>query len=134
MVLLSFILPPESGERIGLGITVLMAMAIFQELTSNKLPADSNYIPLLGKGLRLTAAGLSKEGVLDVNTATATRSSKEQSVFVSKTSLHGHHAFLYLSLPSLHDYDVKMPNFTFHRQREHTTTNFLSLYKLEYSS
>ncbi|XP_078370582.1 neuronal acetylcholine receptor subunit alpha-10-like isoform X2 [Oculina patagonica] len=49
MVLLSFILPPESGERIGLGITVLMAMAIFQELTSAKLPADSQYIPLLAK-------------------------------------------------------------------------------------
>lgn len=49
MVLLSFILPPESGERIGLGITVLMAMAIFQELTSSKLPADSIYIPLLAK-------------------------------------------------------------------------------------
>lgn len=49
MVLLSFILPPESGERIGLGITVLMAMAIFQELTSNKLPADSRFVPLLGK-------------------------------------------------------------------------------------
>ena len=26
-----------------------------------------------------------------------------------------HHAFLYISLPSLHDYDVKMPNFTFRR-------------------
>ena len=52
MVLLSFILPPESGERIGLGITVLMAMAIFQELTSAKLPADSQYIPLLGNALR----------------------------------------------------------------------------------
>lgn len=52
MVLLSFILPPESGERIGLGITVLMAMAIFQELTSNKLPADSQYIPLLGNVFR----------------------------------------------------------------------------------
>lgn len=49
MVLLSFILPPESGERIGLGITVLMAMAIFQELTSNKLPADSRFVPLLAK-------------------------------------------------------------------------------------
>ena len=53
MVLLSFILPPESGERIGLGITVLMAMAIFQELTSAKLPADSEYIPLLGNELIL---------------------------------------------------------------------------------
>ena len=29
------------------------------------------------------------------------------------TTLHGHRAFLYISLPSLHDYDVKMPNFTF---------------------
>ena len=24
-----------------------------------------------------------------------------------------HHAFLYISLSSLHDYDVKIPNFTF---------------------
>ena len=31
---------------------------------------------------------------------------------ISKTTiLHVHHAFLYISLPSLHDYDVKMPNF-----------------------
>ena len=27
------------------------------------------------------------------------------------TTLHVHHAFLYISLPSLHDYDVKVPNF-----------------------
>ena len=26
------------------------------------------------------------------------------------TTLHVHHAFLYISLPSLLDYDVKMPN------------------------
>ena len=31
------------------------------------------------------------------------------------TILHVYHAFLYISLPSLHDYDVKMPNFTMHR-------------------
>ena len=29
------------------------------------------------------------------------------------TTLHVHHAFLYISLPSLHDYDVKMPNCKF---------------------
>ena len=29
------------------------------------------------------------------------------------TTLHVHHAFLYISLPSLHDYDVKWPNFKF---------------------
>ena len=35
---------------------------------------------------------------------------------ISKTIiLHLHHAFLYISLPSLHDYAVKMPNFTMYR-------------------
>ena len=29
------------------------------------------------------------------------------------TTLHVHHSFLYISLPSLHDYNVKVPNFTF---------------------
>ena len=29
------------------------------------------------------------------------------------TTLHVHRAFLYISSPSLHDYDVKIPNFAF---------------------
>ena len=33
------------------------------------------------------------------------------------TSLHVH-AFLYISLPLLHDYDVKMPSFTFYGGRK----------------
>ena len=40
------------------------------------------------------------------------------------TTLHVHHAFLYISFPSLHDYDVKFPNFTFCGGREHKTTTF----------
>ena len=32
--------------------------------------------------------------------------------------------FLYISLPSLHDYNVKLPNFTFCRGREQKTTTF----------
>ena len=38
------------------------------------------------------------------------------------TTLHVHHAFFYISLPYLHDYDVKMPNFTFCGGREHKKT------------
>ena len=34
------------------------------------------------------------------------------------TNFHVHHAFLCISLPSLHDYDVKFPNFTFYGGRE----------------
>ena len=33
---------------------------------------------------------------------------------INKTILRVHHAFLYISLPSLHDYDVKMSIFTFY--------------------
>ena len=38
------------------------------------------------------------------------------------TSLHVHHAFLYISLPLLHDYDLKMPSFTFYGGRKQATT------------
>ena len=41
------------------------------------------------------------------------------------TTLHVHHAFLYISLPSLHDYDVKMPNSKFYGGRKQATTNLL---------
>ena len=40
------------------------------------------------------------------------------------TILHVHHAFLYISLPSLHDYDVKMLNFTLYRGSTQATTKF----------
>ena len=44
------------------------------------------------------------------------------------TTLHVHHAFLYISLPSLHYYDVKMPNCKFYGGRiQATTTFFFSL-------
>ena len=37
-------------------------------------------------------------------------------------TLHVHHAFLYISLPSLHNYDVKLPSFSFNEQG-HPTGN-----------
>ena len=49
------------------------------------------------------------------------RNKKRQSV------MHVHHiffSFLYISLPFLHDYDVKMPNFTFYGERKQATTKF----------
>ena len=44
---------------------------------------------------------------------------------ISKTTiLHVHHAFLHISLPSLHDYDVKMPNFALYRRSTQAMTKF----------
>ena len=71
-----------------------------------------------------------------MNDATSTRTSNKTIGLISKTTtLHVHHALLYISLPFLHDdYDVKMPNFVFYgtenvnKQRR----NYLSLPELEY--
>ena len=47
---------------------------------------------------------------------------------ISKTTIfHVHHAFLYISLPSLHDYDVKMPVFTFSSGSTHFTFDKVSV-------
>ena len=43
---------------------------------------------------------------------------------LQNNNLHVHHAFMYISFPSLHYYDVKMPNVTFCGGREHKTTTF----------
>ena len=37
---------------------------------------------------------------------------------------HTTHFFLYIPLPSLHDYDVKMPNVTFYEGRKQASTKF----------
>ena len=43
-------------------------------------------------------------------------------------TLHVHHAFLHISLPSLHDYDVKLPSFSFNEGRERQDKYFLFLF------
>jgi len=46
-VLFGFFLPPESGERISLTITSLLAVAVFLQLVSTTLPRNSDNIPML---------------------------------------------------------------------------------------
>ena len=46
-ILFGFFLPPESGERISLTITILLAVAVFLQLISDALPRNSDNIPIL---------------------------------------------------------------------------------------
>ena len=41
---------------------------------------------------------------------------------INNTTLHVHHAFLYIYLLLLHDYNVKVPKFAFCQGQEHKTT------------
>lgn len=47
--LLGFWLPPDSGEKITLGITVLLAFSVFMLLIAENMPATSEFVPLIGK-------------------------------------------------------------------------------------
>ena len=47
--LLVYVLPPEAGEKIGLGITNLLALVLFQELVTDTLPPSSDNSPIISK-------------------------------------------------------------------------------------
>lgn len=49
LTLLSFLIPPESGERIGFGITVILSFSVYLIVISDKLPEKSDKKPLLGQ-------------------------------------------------------------------------------------
>ena len=46
---LMFFLPPEAGEKISLGVTVLLSYSVFLLLLADSMPQTSDYIPILGK-------------------------------------------------------------------------------------
>eukprot|EP00112_Aurelia_sp_Birch-Aquarium-sp1_P013351 Seg2831.3 transcript_id=Seg2831.3/GoldUCD/mRNA.D3Y31 product="Neuronal acetylcholine receptor subunit alpha-7" protein_id=Seg2831.3/GoldUCD/D3Y31 len=48
LTMLAFLLPAESGERISLAITLLLAMTVFMLVVADIIPATSEVIPLVG--------------------------------------------------------------------------------------
>ena len=66
-----------------------------------------------------------KLGTLRSNDADDNENVKITIGLISKTTTsHVHHTFLYISIPFLHDYDVKMPNLAFCGGRKQATTKF----------
>ena len=49
MDLLVFWLPPESGEKVSLGITVLLSFSVFLLVVDERLPRTSDTVPILSK-------------------------------------------------------------------------------------
>ena len=47
VAMLSFCLPPESGEKVGLGLTVLLSLSVFLMILSDNLPQTAE-LPLIG--------------------------------------------------------------------------------------
>ena len=49
IAIMVFWLPPESGEKVSLGITVLLAFSVFQLVVAENTPRTSDFTPLLSK-------------------------------------------------------------------------------------
>ena len=47
--ILVFYLPAASGEKVSLGVTVLLALTVFLLMVAESMPPQSENIPLLGE-------------------------------------------------------------------------------------
>jgi len=52
LALFVFYLPPDSGEKVSLGITVLLSFSVFLLRISENIPKTSDCIPLIGTNVR----------------------------------------------------------------------------------
>jgi len=49
LIMISFFLPPDAGEKISLGISVLLAFTVFLLMIAESIPKTSSAIPLIGE-------------------------------------------------------------------------------------
>ena len=49
--MLVFLLPPDSGERVSLSVTMLLSLTVFLLIIAESMPVQSDVIPLIGKCL-----------------------------------------------------------------------------------
>ncbi|XP_021913490.1 neuronal acetylcholine receptor subunit alpha-7-like isoform X2 [Zootermopsis nevadensis] len=47
MAVLGFTLPPDSGEKLSLGVTILLSLTVFLNMVAETMPATSDAVPLL---------------------------------------------------------------------------------------
>ena len=51
LAVLVFYLPPDSGEKVSLGITVLLSFSVFLLLVAENVPKTSEFVPLIGNDI-----------------------------------------------------------------------------------
>ena len=49
LTLLSFWMKPDSGEKINLGLTILLAFSVFMLLIAESMPSTSFHVPIIGE-------------------------------------------------------------------------------------
>ena len=52
LTLLVLRLPPESGEKVSMGVTLLLAFSVYLLIVSDNVPNSSDGVPVIGNGVR----------------------------------------------------------------------------------
>ena len=52
LTVLVFCMPPDSGEKIALGVTVILAFSVFMLAIAERMPETSESIPLIGNNVQ----------------------------------------------------------------------------------
>ncbi|CAG0885889.1 unnamed protein product [Darwinula stevensoni] len=66
LTLLVFCLPPDSGEKIALGVTVLLAFSVFMLAIAEKMPETSESVPLIGHETLMRLSGIYLTAVMAI--------------------------------------------------------------------
>ncbi|XP_064618674.1 neuronal acetylcholine receptor subunit alpha-10-like isoform X2 [Lineus longissimus] len=66
LTLVGFMLPPDSGEKVTLGLTVLLAFSVFMLLIAENMPPTSEFAPLIGVYLTCVMAMTSLSVIIAV--------------------------------------------------------------------
>ncbi|XP_035669363.1 neuronal acetylcholine receptor subunit alpha-10-like [Branchiostoma floridae] len=64
--LLSFAMPPDSGEKLSLSTTMLLALVVFMQIVAENLPTTSRYIPFIGRYFGAIIAVVSLSSMLSI--------------------------------------------------------------------
>ena len=56
-------MPPDSGEKIALGVTVILAFSVFMLAIAERMPETSESIPLIGTSVEIYCTAPSAEVV-----------------------------------------------------------------------
>lgn len=130
LTILVFYLPPDSGERITLCISVLLALTVFFLLLSELIPPTSLVVPLIGKYLLFTMVLVTLSIIatvisLNLHSRSATTDVMPQwlrTVFIDKLP-----TLLLMQRPDIHkvrlEYKTKGRNFA--RNSEKSRTSFV---------
>ncbi|ELT96406.1 hypothetical protein CAPTEDRAFT_120481 [Capitella teleta] len=67
MTLISFCLPPDSGEKVGLGVTIILAFSVYQIMIAESPPTTSDATPVLSEYTLCLALNQQRLGSINAN-------------------------------------------------------------------